>query len=430
MTDRTLLFLLATVAMSWCFQSVPLFAQQPTRTRASTYEMTVTLRASEILQPGLLSHPLYRVRNDVVTDVGVNTFAVDTQLFGTFLVHSNTQLLERMVEIDAMKRIDDMKKSDVYGRAVGRAADRKSDAQNDAVVDYVSPIHQEPFSGIGKFFDRLSRDTEEDIDEDDVREYRAFQNQSAVVNETAKRDLCRQLGLNPYTTNLMLQRKLDDVSNAIAIGGFKMPPEEGKASTNLAAEIYMRQVTPEVSALVYGKSENALRVQNQAALEQMGATAKDVTALLSNPSFTPWLQAQFVTSLQALSGATGRATLIRDASRAITQEADGIFYADSARLLARLAAQKWQVARIEMKKGAPYCILRDGSVLVALQWDYACWSTSAEKLVTWLQALAVDGKKPPAITLAITGQATARLRQELEQRGLRLVDRQIKGPLN
>jgi hypothetical protein len=171
-------------------------------------------------------------------------------------------------------------------------------------------------------------------------------------------------------------------------------------------------------------------VQNQAALEQMGATARDAAALLSNPSFTPWLQTQFVTSLQALSGTTGRANLVRDAARSISAEADGIFYADSAKLLARLAAQKWQIARIEMKKGAPYCILRDGSVLVALQWDYACWSTSAEKLVTWLQTLQVDGNKPPSITLAITGQATARLRQELEQRGFRLFDRQIKGPLN
>jgi hypothetical protein len=430
MIDRIPAFAVFIAAICWCFHPVTLSAQQSARSRASTYEMTVTLRASEILQPGLLSHPLYRVRNDVVTDFGVNTFAIDTDLFGTFLVHSNTQLLERMVEIDAMKRIDDMKKSEDYGRAVKKAARRLSEAQNDAVVDYVSPIQKEPFTGIGKFFDRISRDTEEDIDADDVREYQAFQSESAVAMAKAKLDLCRSLGVNPYTTNLMLQRKLDDVSNAVAIGGFKMPRDVAKTDASLATEIYKSQITPQLGALIYGKTQNALRAQNQAALEQMGVTAKDAVALLSNPSFTPWLQTQFVISLQSLSAVTGRANLVRDAIRAITEEADGIFYADTARLLAGLATQKWQIARIELKKNAPYCVTRDGSVLVALQWDYACWSTSAEKLVTWLQTLQVDGNKPTSITIAITGQASPRLRQELEQRGFRLFDRQIKGPLN
>ncbi len=412
----------------------PAPASSPSSPRKTPYEYTFNLRASQILQSGVVSGPLFQVRDEVVTDLGINTFAIDTKLFGTFLAHTNSQLLERVAEIVAMKRIEDAKRSEAYSRAVGKAADRESDAADDAVVDYVSPIEEEPFTGIGKFFKRIGvgRETEADIDADDVREYKAFQSKKAIAIASAKRDLCRNLGVNPYTTNLMLQRKLDDMSSAIAMGGFKMEliPGVDSSDSGLAPAIWRGQVNPQMSAWIYGKNSKELRVANQAALEQMGCSAADTTAFLSNRHFTFWQQTQLVTSLQGLPGVAGRDLMVRNAASATTEEADAIFHAGTAQLLARLARQNWQIARIEVYSNIPYCILRDGSILLALQWDYAQWSPTAEKCVKWLQSLRVGGKNPPSVTLAVSGQATATLRQQMEKYGFKLLDLQDRGPLN
>jgi hypothetical protein len=417
-----------------------LHAQRPAPTlssaspRKSPFEYTFNLKASQILQTGVVSGPLFRVRDEVVTDLGINTFAIDTKLFGTFLAHTNSQLIDRIAEIVAMKRIEDVKRSEAYSRAVGKAADRESDAADDAVADYVSPIEEEPFTGIGKFFKRIGvgGETEADIDEDDVLKYEAFKGKKAIAVAKAKRDLCRNLGVNPYTTNLMLQRKLDDMSSAIAMGGFKMEmiPGVDSSDTGLASAIWRGQVNPQMSALIYGKNPKELRVSNQAALEQMGASAADAAAFLSNRHFTHWQQTQLVTSLQTLGGVAGRDLFVRNAASATTEETDAIFHAGTAQLLARLAKQNWQIFRIEVYSNIPYCILRDGSVLLALQWDYAQWSPTADKCVRWLQSLRVGGKNPPSVTLAISGQASSILRQEMEKLGFKLLDLQDRGPLN
>jgi hypothetical protein len=66
---------------------------------------------------------------------------------------------------------------------------------------------------------------------------------------------------------------------------------------------------------------------------------------------------------------------------------------------------------------------------MALYWDFARWSPTAEKAATWLESLRVGGNKPPSVTLAITGQASVKLREEMGKHGVTLLDLQDRGPL-
>jgi hypothetical protein len=216
----------------------------------------------------------------------------------------------------------------------------------------------------------------------------------------------------------------------MGIGGLKLGPDLLMPDDSLASKIYRSMITPPLSALVYGKSRDHLRIANQTALQQMGGSATDAVAFLANVVYTPWQQTEFVTALQSLTGVPGRDLLVRDATRASIEETDATFYTETAQLIAILAKQNGKIARIEMNSSLPYCILRDGSVLLALHWDYARWSPTADKCAMWLQSLQVDGKKPASLTLAISGLASPQCRSEMEKRGVRLLDRQMKGPLN
>lgn len=427
----------ATMALAWC--ASPLVAQQPAPAlpapipgppSVQQYESAVSLKASQILQPALLTGPLYRVREDVVTDWGMNTYAVDSYLYGTFLAHGNSQLLERIAELNALKRLDELMQTGKYRDAVEEAADEEEDAAEDVVPPSTDSIREVHSTGIGKFFQRLGDNIRTDRNEEKRKDLQRFQRKSSAGVAEAKRNLCRNLGVNPYTTNVALQGRLDGMSRALGIGGFTMVPGAASSDLSPAALLNRTRITPQLSALIYEKDANALREANQLALQQSGLKPADASAFLTNPIFSPWQQTQFVLAMQSLSTVLGMDAFVRDATTSTTEEQDGIFYTETANLMAQLKAAQWPISRIELHNNAPYCVLKDGSVLLALHWDYAQWSTTAEKCATWLQSLKVNGNKPPAITIAISGVATPRCRQEMEKRGLRLQDRQDRGPLN
>jgi hypothetical protein len=392
---------------------------------STPYDNAVTLQASVVLQPGLLSGPFHRVREDVVTQNGINTYAVDSNLYGTLLARGNTQLLVRITEMTAMRRLDEMTQTEGYHKAVERAAEEEEDAYDDYEPDDRDRLERSPKSGIGKFFHRIG----ESERKEERGEMRAYQKKSTAGVAKAKRDLCRMLGVNPYTTNAVLQRKLDDMSRALAVGGFRMVPGPSSEDNSLAAALLRAQVPQEVTTMIFERTPADMRVLLQTNLQMMGVSPADATAFLANQAFSPALHAQFILGLQALPGVAGREILVRDANALSTEDMDAIFYAETAQLLSQLARQGWQIASIQLHNKVPYCVMRDGSVLLALHWDYARWSPMAARAEKWLASLQVDGKKPTMVTIAMTGLASPAFRQEMEKRGYRVLDRLMKGPL-
>jgi hypothetical protein len=84
------------------------------------------------------------------------------------------------------------------------------------------------------------------------------------------------------------------------------------------------------------------------------------------------------------------------------------------------------LARITLINDFPVCVAKDGTTVVALQWDYAAWTPRAEGFANQVKANA-KGKAPCLV--ALSGVVSPRLRQELESRGFRVQDRVAPGPL-
>lgn len=431
MKRRILLIPGAMATMACCFSPTSLVAQQsapPVTATASPYESTVTLSASQILQPAFLSGPLFKVREEVVTDWGVNTYAIDTTSYGTFLAHGNTLLAERIAEIGAMARLDNMSKGEEYGKAVKKAAKAPLHAAEEFIDDPVDTIKKVP-KGIGKFIHRIGQNVKEAKEDRQRSDYEDDRVKSVLGVSQSKRNLCQQLGVNPYSSNEILQHKLDEMSWVLFAGGLTMTAATLPIDGGLGAVVKTTGALDRTSSLIYDQSPTDLRALNQKALQEMGVNEVDALAFLGCPAFSPWQQTQFVKALQSMPDVAGRQLFVQNATSASTEETDAIFYSETAQLLSQLHAAQWQIARIELQNNAPYCILRDGSVLLALHWDYARWSPAAEQCATWLQTLQVDGRKP-AVTIALTGAASTLMRQEMEKRGFRLLDKQDKGPLN
>jgi ferredoxin-NADP reductase len=77
----------------------------------------------------------------------------------------------------------------------------------------------------------------------------------------------------------------------------------------------------------------------------------------------------------------------------------------------------------------PVCIGQDGTVVAALQWDYAAWTPRAAAFSDELKKLANETGHNQHVLVAISGQMSPRLQQELQSRGVAFQDRLNPGPL-
>ena len=121
-----------------------------------------------------------------------------------------------------------------------------------------------------------------------------------------------------------------------------------------------------------------------------------------------------------------RGAFVKIAGQNSSSEADAIFCVQTAALLAKLHNGEMPLARIAPINNFPTCVAKDGTVVAALQWDYAAFTARADDFSKLLQAQA----KPPATCfVGLSGVASPHLRQELESRGFRVEDHLSPGPL-
>jgi len=71
----------------------------------------------------------------------------------------------------------------------------------------------------------------------------------------------------------------------------------------------------------------------------------------------------------------------------------------------------------------PIRVAKDGTIIVALQWDDAAWTAGAASFTDDLQKLSGKSCQSAHISIDLSGQVSPRLREELEKRGITLQDR-------
>ena len=167
---------------------------------------------------------------------------------------------------------------------------------------------------------------------------------------------------------------------------------------------------------------------NRATFRAMGASASDIERILHGGAFTPTQCTTFAVNLKSLKGVANRGAFVKVAAQESTTEADALFCVHTAALMNQIH-EKTPLARIVMLHDFPIGIAKDGTVVVALQWDYAAWTSGAAGFTNDVQKLAAQSGKTTNVLVALSGQVSPRLRQELETRGFTVHDRLVPGPL-
>ena len=142
--------------------TLPCLAQTPepfeVRRAEAVFEELPELKASDILKPEFLKGPHYVVRDPVPTGSGMNQFTIDSD-FGVFEADGNEMLLQRLKEIDAIARLQEVSRTDEFKKSLVAAAKSPLNSARNIARDPAQAISNVP-KGIMKFLGRAKETVE------------------------------------------------------------------------------------------------------------------------------------------------------------------------------------------------------------------------------------------------------------------------------
>ena len=414
--------LLIAISLTFLVAPLPIYAQSVSApTNPADYEELPELKASEILRPEILSGPHHKVLEPVPTFSGSNHFSIDSD-FGAFEAEGNEMLVRRINEINAISELRDVSRTEQYKNALVKAAKSPLAAAKNIVTDPVNTVANVP-KGLMKFMGRVGESVKGIGKKDQSSAAEGSKAQQLIGFSDTKRKVAISLGVDPYSTNAVLQKELDGISWASFAGGLTFQvatiPIGGPALTVTGATSTFQEVLRD-------KSPTDLKIMNRKILLGMGANAADAEALLNNAAFSPTAETAFVLNLKSLDGVANRGAFVRLAAKTSSNETDAIFCIETAALMGNLHKGEKPLARIALIGDFPICVAKDGTVVVALQWDYAAWTAGAARFA---QGVQTQSKEKSTYLVALSGVVSPRLRQELESRGFQVQDRLTPGPL-
>lgn len=384
-------------------------------TQASNFEAaTMTVPASSILEPGLLEGEHYKITAPVTVDGYMNHYTVDSE-FGSFEVTGDRALKRLLHEIDA---IAELRKMTSFSTGAGAAVDAVASTGKSVVNLATNPVGSAKgmSAGVSRFFKRTGRtaknvgsevaetvsDSISGAEQNEADESGAEQqgeDESDVDNDSKEEDdpglstqlassfmgigkahraLARELEIDPYSDNAILQAEMNRVA--------KISGAVGKLTSMLMPIPSVVDIAADISDMVWSLSPMDLLIQNEEKLKALGYPDELIQTFFSNKVFSPTKQTALVAAMVSLDDAQGREVLLHIANAAETP-IEGQFILRSA-LLAQLFHENIEPIKLLVSAPngmVPAAITASGDGLIIAPLDQLLWT---EEIATGLERLA------------------------------------------
>jgi hypothetical protein len=370
----------AYLAIACVAMIAPAFAQAPA---PAAFEQAVLLNAADLLPAEALRGPTYRVRDQVATDGFMAHFEIDTD-FGMFTAIGVPQVRVREVEVEAIRKLVETSKSDLFAEGLKRSIEKPIDAVKNIVTKPVETVKQVPKT-VGHFFGKIGSSIERGVNKvkdqssGDAPSPSAGEVASGVGNtakniagfDKAKLDTARQLGVDPYSDNTRLQEEMDKVTWAFFAGG--LPLRIGAAVVSAGVAVAATNMVG-VPADTYALTQAELAHRDQAALETMGLTAQDIQTFMIQPTLSTTRRHRIVTALAGMSKTGGRGLIIRLANSCTTPAQADFMISALDILVTRRNAGEADYTSLQVLGRLPAAITATGEMQVPAPVDYVTWT--------------------------------------------------------
>jgi hypothetical protein len=380
------------------------------------YEPAPTLKAADLLAKEQLAGPRFKVTDAVKCDGYMTGFTLQSD-FGSFDAASREMLEVRIREVAALVKLEDVSKTDAFAQAFAASAKKKAAAVGNVVANPVETAKGVP-EGVGRFFKGASKkakagaDSAKDAATGSDKDAAGAQKPEAedVAKDAAgvskvKRQWSQKLGIDPYTSNAVLNKKLDDIAWAAYAGGFAM--------NVVAAPVPGLNMVTRANDLAWSLPPQELAALNDGKLTKMGVSPETRKAFLKNRFFTPSLQTQMVVALEAMPGVTGIGDAIALAASQTDSEEDARFYRRTALLLAQYQAVE-PIASLQARQRIFVGHTKSGTLVVPGALDYVTWTPEIDQFASDPTLKAAKRE------IWLSGRASAAAAKELASRGWKL----------
>ena len=381
-----------------------------------SYEKPPVFEAAHILPAKLLKSPYHRVGAKVPNDGQMNHYTIKSK-FGTVTADSTAELKIRVDEMRVLAAMERVSNSGQFTRQVKEGGKNVVAGAKALVTRPIGTI-KGAFAGIGELAgragDALMGDPPSDAEGSRIENVIGF--------SSTKRDYAAEFHVDPYSTNPLLQKRLEE----IAWYGYS-----GKIATSAVSAVIPGGVGVFVSAaktsdwlegIPVQTPPSELRKANREKLAGMGVSPDVIDLFEGNTVYSPVQQTKLVQALARMNGTADRGNFVKFAVLARNGNV-AYFRARQAEMYANLN----KVTPVErfVKVGTNAAArLSTGTVVFCLPLDYLAWTENnarlAEALDRQVSALPdVRGKE-----IRIAGGISKDARKGLEDLGWKVLDNQ------
>jgi hypothetical protein len=368
------------LAVAWLAMIAPATSQAPA---PASFEQGVLFQAADLLPADQLRGASFRVRDQVVTDGFMAHFDIDTD-FGAFTAIGVPQVRIRIAEAEAIRKLVETSKSDLFAEGLKRSLNTPIDAVKNIVTKPVETAKQVPKT-VGHFFGKIGSSIERGVNKvkDQTSDDAPTPSAGEVgksIGETAKNvagfdkarlDTAKQLGVDPYSDNARLQDEMDKVTWAFFAGGLPLRIGAAVASAGVAVAATNMVGVP---ADTYALTQAEIAHRDEAALTAMKVSAEDIQAFMIQANLSTTRRHRIVTALNQLPKASGRGLVVRLANGCTTvAQADFMIHALDI-LVARQNAGAADYTSLHVIGRLPAAMAANGELQVPAPVDYVTWT--------------------------------------------------------
>ena len=353
--------------------------------------------ASGLLTPAIIQGPHYRVGEDVRTEGYFHVFSVSSD-FGPFEAIGRSVLAVRIQEIGALAALQDVSKTEVFLSAAGQSVVKIGQGAAAVVSDPGGTV-KGVGAGIKRFGVNLGRRTERAVsssgDTTDTGNAGSAAANSVLGVSAAVRRWAQKVGVDPYTTNTVLQKALADVAKVDAAGSI---------ATKVAVPIPgIVGMTSSIGGLVWGKDPEELRKFNEQGLKELEVPDAVAKKLFGNRWVTLTYQTRLIAALRTVR-VSGVADYVRTAAEA-GSEREALFFVESAELLQQEHARE-PVVRVLTDSRALVANGPGGRARALLPLDWVSWTAATQSALREIGNRARKELGATQLELALTGRAS------------------------
>jgi hypothetical protein len=390
-----------------------------TASAAEPFETFTPRPVGDAVPAAMIQGEHYRLAPTVRTFDFLNDFVVSSD-YGPFEPQSDAMLRRLIREIHAIAVLQGITLTEAYGKALAQAALSPVRGVQQLVTNPVETVKAVP-TALFDVFERVGQG----IDTAASGQTTGYEDSAlaqALQMSAYKRDYARQLGVDPYSSNPVLQKDLDAVAWAAAAGNLTISAATMvSGSAVVAALSYARNIDQAVS-IVAAQPPSELMIRNRAALDAMGIAPGLKEKFLGQKQYSPRAKTILIAALASMPSTAGRDSVLEVALGA-PDETMAIFYQQLAELLNDYDDKVAPIVRLARYNRLVVAYEKSGKAVILAPVDYLIWNERAASAAT---RIAQAWKLKPGsdvLELWITGTTSPRFRKEAEALGIRVRER-------